>query len=519
MIIALSMAVLSSAGLVLGQDTNLGGVDFPTSGSPEAQKYFLQGIVGLYSEFFYSNYHDARESFRKAQELEPDFAMAYWGEAMTYFRDRDFSTSRAPIQPVLEAGRAVLIRLAPTPQGRLAKAPTLREKGYLQAIEVFYGDGDEATRELAYAEAMRRLAEEYPGDLEASILYAAALRLTCQGTSQEKEQDLPCYTRASAVAEEVFRANPMHIGAACFLVRTYDDAIYAPLGLRAARVWAQFEPAAHHPSHIFLSMGMWDDVVASNQACVAKYQKNKPHQGHCYMFLEYAYLQLGRYRDARKITTNWARYIIETRKWDLAAIRFDTSHQGLPAAADELFAYGWSWLKIGNQEVAEKALLHLSALRKTSDNNRTAGSWRAWQATGGIEIMEKELRALLLLVQGDGDGSVRLMKEATTLEDSRRFRFGSRPPFIIKPAHELFGEILLELDRPEEARKQFDLALDWAPKRALSLLGLARASAKSGDQLRAQQTYSELRKFWHKADSELPQLEELRKNSVPAQKR
>jgi len=509
---AVSMMVLSSVGFLLSQDTNLGGVDFPTSGSPEAQKYFLQGIVELYSDVprptipFYAKYYDARESFKRAQELDPNFAMAYWGEAMTYFQDR-------------EAGRAVLIRLAPTPQGRLAKAPTPREKEYLQAIAVFFSDGNEATRKLAYAEAMRCLTEEFPEDLEASILYAAALRLTCQGTSQEKKQDLPCYARAAAVAEEVFSVKPKHIGAACFLVMTYDDAIYAPLGLRAARVWAQFEPAAHHPSHIFLSMGMWDDVVATNQACVAKYQKNKPHQGHCYMFLEYAYLQQGRYRDARKITTNWARYIIETRRWDLATIKLDTSDQGFPVDASELFAYGWSKLEIGDLEAAEKALLHLNALRKTSRDKIIASGWRAWQASGGIKIMEKELKALLLLVQGDRDGSVRLMKEATVLEDSRRFKFGSRPPFIIKPARELFGEILLELDRPEEARKQFDLALNWTPKRALSLFGLARASVESGDQLRAQQTYTELRKIWHIADSELPQLEELIKNQTPAQKR
>ncbi len=488
-VLLLSLCLSLACSLPLRDRTNPGEVDFPTSGSPEAQRHFLQGMVRLYSVVprpappLSAAYYDAREAFRKAQEIEPDFAMAYWGEALTHFRDP-------------ESGRAVLKRLAATPEGRLAKAPTRREKEYLRAIEVFFGDGDEETRDLAYAEAMRRLSGEHPEDVDAAVLYARALRRTCRGTSQDKEGDLACYSRAAAAAEEAFAANPQHIGAACFLVRTYDDASYAPLGLRAARVWARFDPAAHQPSHIFFAMGMWDEVATSNQACVVKYQENKGHRAHCQTFVDYAFLQQGRYREVRETTKLWDLYIVETRQWGLATDRLDVSDRD---NGRRLFVYGWGRLATGDKKAAEEALLFLKTLRDTAEDEASADR---------IEIMVKELQALLLVAQGDGDGGVSLLKEASALEDRRRFEFGFRPPFTLKPAHELLGEILLKLDRPQEARKEFDLALDRTPGRALSLLGLARASAESGEGLRARQAYAQLWEMWSQADDQLPEREE-----------
>ncbi|HTD52463.1 MAG TPA: hypothetical protein VK780_05520, partial [Thermoanaerobaculia bacterium] len=128
---------------------DLGRIDFPTSGSAEAQKHFLRGALLLHSFEF----EDAAEEFRAAQKVEPGFAMAYWGEAMTYNhplwmeRDRD-------------AALAALKRLGPTPEARRAKAPTEREEGYLDAVETLYAEGEKAERDLAYAESMRRLHEK-----------------------------------------------------------------------------------------------------------------------------------------------------------------------------------------------------------------------------------------------------------------------------------------------------------------------------------------------------------------------
>ena len=202
------------------QTQGLGTIDFPTSGSPGAREVFLRGALLLHS----FEYDDARVAFRQAQELDPDFGMAYWGEAMTHNRP-------IWVQVDLEDARAVLDRLTETPEARLAKMPTQREQGYLRAVEKLFGEGDKLSRGLAYSESMAQLAAEHPDDLNAASLYALSLL----GTRQQ-ERDFTTYMKAAGIAEEVFTRNPNHPGAAHYLIHSYDDPIHAPLGLRAARV-------------------------------------------------------------------------------------------------------------------------------------------------------------------------------------------------------------------------------------------------------------------------------------------
>ena len=150
--------VLCSA--ALGATPNdLGRIDFPTSGTPAAQEHFLRGVLYLHS----FEYEDAASEFQAAQKADSGFAMAYWGEAMTFnhpiWNERD-----------AESARKALARLAPSPEARLARARTPREKAYLRAVEVLYAEGAKPERDRAYAEEMRRLLEEFPDDAEASGL-------------------------------------------------------------------------------------------------------------------------------------------------------------------------------------------------------------------------------------------------------------------------------------------------------------------------------------------------------------
>jgi hypothetical protein len=202
-------AVLTLAGFA--QQSNLGHIDFPTSGSKAAQEHFVKGVLLLHS----FEYSDSREEFQAASKLEPGFAMAYWGEALTY-------THSVWVEQDVVSGRAALQRLAPTPEARAAKAPTQREKDYLHAVETLYGTGDKVSRDIAYADAMDRIMEKYPGDLEAASLYSVALLGTCQ-----HERRYPVYMRAAAVAEEVFAKNPQHPGAIHYLIHAYDDPVCA----------------------------------------------------------------------------------------------------------------------------------------------------------------------------------------------------------------------------------------------------------------------------------------------------
>lgn len=476
------------------QNPGLGRIDFPTSGPPEAQKHFLRGVLLLHS-FEYDN---AREEFRMAQKLAPHFAMAYWGEALTYNEPLWFAQDR-------DAARSALSRLAASP-------PTAREKEYLQAVHVLYGDGDKESRDFAYAEAMKRLSEKYHGDTEAAAFYALALL----GTSHQG-RDFRIYMRAAAHLEELFRRNPEHPGVLHYLLHCYDDPIHAPLGLRAARTYAKVAPAAAHalhmPSHIFLALGMWDDVVQSNEQAWAASEAHAKHRDyHSLWWLAYGHLQQGRFeaarralqiveQDARQDSSRLTRfhlvqmraaYMIETGQQYPVRRGIDTSSLDLPAVASDLFAAGFLAHNRGDRTEAERSL---AAIRKLSPASSYPADAQA------VEIAEKELAALLLLSDGRSKEALQLITEAAAVEDRMAFEFG--PPSPPKPARELFGEILLHLARPQEARRQFELSLLRTPGRALSLLGRARALAQSGDGAGAREAYADLRKIWHRADAEV----------------
>ena len=185
----------------------VGNVEFPNSGAAEAQPSFLLGLALLHS----FEYPEAREAFHAAQELDPDFVMAYWGEAMAWNYSLWYEQNA-------EAAREVLARLAPTPAARAALAPTDRERAWLAAVETLYGDGDKQSRDDAYERAMAKIRLDYPDDPEAGAFHALAIL----GTAHEG-RDHSTYMRAAAIAEDVFRDYPEHPGAAHYIIHSFDD--------------------------------------------------------------------------------------------------------------------------------------------------------------------------------------------------------------------------------------------------------------------------------------------------------
>ncbi len=517
-------SLLLAAGLA-GQPADLGKIDFPTSGPSQAQAHFLRGALLLHS----FEYDDSAEEFREAQKIAPAFAMAYWGEAMTY---------NHPLWMEQDAGaaRKVLGHLAPTKEARLAKAPTEREKMYLEAVETLYGPGDKASNDRAYADAMRRLHEKVPQDENAATFYALALLGTCEGV-----RNTATYMKAAAVAEEVFAKNPLHPGAVHYLIHCYDDPVHAPLGMRAARVYAKIAPAAGHalhmPSHIFFASGMWEEAAASNTAAWkasldrAERKKLGPddHSYHALFWLEYADLQLGRYGDARKalhameddagksgsdrakahLAMMRAAWVVETRRFDDDVVRSLSGERGVTLFAEGLAASA----KKDRQRLARAA----AAIVGEPSGGHGGGSMYGMGRPSGVSadaVLKKELDALLASASGDGPRALALAKEAADAEDGMSFEFG--PPAVVKPSHELYGELLLAAGKPAEARAEFERCLARAPNRALSLLGLARACAKSGDRAAARDAYTRLAAVWRRADADLPDLAEVRSGAGKA---
>ena len=506
----------------------LGRTDFPTSGAPGAQARFLRGALLLHS----FEYEDAAAEFREAQKIDPGFAMAYWGEAMTFnhplWMDRD-----------REAALQALGRLAPTAEARRDKAPTPREKMYLEAVEALYADGDKAGRDRAYADAMQRLHDAFPEDLDAASLLALAILGTC-----EDQRDVATYMRGAAIVEEVFARNPQHPGAAHYLIHAYDDPAHAPLGMRAARVYAQIAPAATHalhmPSHIFLALGMWPEVVSSNeaswQASLGRARRLKlsadAHSFHALSWLAYAYLQQGRWTDARKALSTMqedagaagsqrarthlvsmrAAYVVGTGRWSEAA-RIPVSAEDLSSRNLNLFVDGLAALESGDRKEALRVLEQMKGGQGgdagASGHSHGGGAKpypSSWKTTDAV--LARQLEAKIRFSEGQTERALTLATEAAALEDGMSFEFG--PPDIVAPSHELLGELLLAAGRPAEARKQFEASLARAPRRALSLLGLARAAAKAGDAGVARESYAELGQVWSAADADVPGLRETR---------
>jgi tetratricopeptide (TPR) repeat protein len=494
------LAAVSMSAAVQAQRVAYGRTDFPTSGSPAAQEHFLEGLLALHS----FEYRDAREAFLAAREIEPEFAMAAWGEAMTY-------NHPLWMEEDLESARAALERLAPTPEERLAKAPTAREKAYLGAVEVLFGDGDKLARDLAYADATERLMAAYPDDLDAASFHALALLGSCHDG-----RDTATYMRAAAIVEEVFAKNPLHPGAAHYLIHSYDDPVHAPLGLRAARAYAAIAPAAEHalhmPSHVFLALGTGEGTVASNVASYGAGEARRRRHDlgvgergyHAMQWLFYAELQLGRLDEAQKLldliaadaqvtdsrrTRSYfalmrAAWAVETDRWNELPPGPDLDGLSPEAVASDLFATGFAAVRRGDLDQAGKVLAELGERYRAAahEEDQATVSCEGYSRFGPVHlvaprIMELELDAMIRFARGERDEALKLVEEAAAAEDTRAFGFG--PPVPAKPAHELWGEMLLAAGRPDAARERFETALGRAPKRARSLQGLAAAKGSA----------------------------------------
>jgi hypothetical protein len=309
--------------------------------------------------------------------------------------------------------------------------------------------------------------------------------------------------------------------------------------MRAARVYADIAPAAvhalHMPSHIFFAQGMWDESVSSNvdswEASVERAKRKNlgpsDHSFHALSWLEYAYLQLGRRKDARRTLEQMetdaksgsshaldsldvmrAVWIVETG---------DCSASVLPrpeaSGPQGRFVRGRCALEAGDRAAAGVELGRLKAGSTSSSASHSHAGMSYDEARDGeiAAVLALELEALAAARDGDGPRAARLASEAAAAEDAMTFEFG--PPPVVKPAHELAGEILLAQGRPADARREFQAALARAPGRSLSLQGLLRAAEASGDAAAAREARARLARNWAHADPGLPGLAEARRAS------
>jgi tetratricopeptide (TPR) repeat protein len=542
------VGVLLGLTILSAQTPRLGIVTFPNSGSPKAQADFLRGVAWLHS----FAYEDAIDSFRAAQKIDPNFALAYWGESLSF--SQPLWLFEEP-----EKGRAALAELGPTPEARLAKAPTAREKAFVMAIEALWGAGDTHARAAAYAGAMAKVAADYPADDEAQAFYALALLATLP----RGDASLPLRQQAGAIAERVFSRNPNHPGAAHYLLHAYDHETLAPRALGAARAYAKIAPAASHalhmPAHTFLQLGLWDEAAATDEAswnasvawAARRGLSSASRDFHSLSWLHYEWTQQGRFSKTKTALafvdeavndkpkglspsaipsmpgasipasplhagghayseseigrgsgpmalrndrgSMRARYIVESERWE--EMRGQTTFDNI----EELFALGLSAVNLADASRVQAAI---DQFRKASSVEQTP------ELREQAEIMLGELEALDTFARGQHAAAFATMDRAVALQAKMPKPIGR--PFPVKGADELYGELLLQTSRPKEAAVWFERALARTPNRSRAVLGLARAHRNAGDAQQARAAYKRFLANWRLADSDLPELKEAR---------
>ncbi|PYS99344.1 MAG: hypothetical protein DMF63_12055 [Acidobacteria bacterium] len=473
---------------------DLGKIDFPNSGPAAAQKSFVDGVLLLHS----FEYARSRKAFQEASRIAPDFALAYWGEAMTYDH---------PIWPEYDrpAAVAALIRLGSTPETRRAKAPTEREKMYLDAVEKLFGDGDQKQVAAEYSAAMERLAKRFPDDLEAQAFYSLSI-LGLTRTTRNTEN----YMKAAAIAEAVYKKNPLHPGALHYLIHSYDDPEHASLGLRAARAYGTVARSASHaqhmPSHIFFALGLWEDSIAANTASMKTARDEGGGGYHPLHWLLYSYLQVGRYDDATKLldiiwedaktkSTAYNRthlamcqstILVEMpgKAPEMLMKIVDTSGlASFSAASNHDLAIGLEYVRRNDLEGAKQFLENLRARsvhgKSIKSENSASTNRYATVIQSDLDqasVMDKILDASIQFASGDRDPALRKIVAAAEAEDRLIFEYG--PPAIVKPAWEAAGEMLLAAGKKKDAADAFRNALKRYPNRRLSNDGLKAATAR-----------------------------------------
>ena len=492
------VALSISATVLARPQSSVGEVQFENSGNAAAQAPFLRGLALLHN----FEYDFAAEAFRDAQAADPAFAMAYWGEAMTHNHPLWMEQDR-------DAALEVLYRLGEDQGSRLAKTKTQRERSYLGAIETLYGEGDKKLRDLAYADAMAALHEKYPDDVNATAFTA----LSILGTAHDG-RDYAIYMRSAALLEEIFPENRTHPGVLHYLIHSYDDPIHAPLGLRAARRYGKVAPnaahALHMTSHIFVAMGMWDEVVAANEQAVQVVNRQRATKGeaarqcgHYNEWLVYGFLQRGEIdradsqiaacRNEAQVEldnspTETALELYWSRVFSYSDIALRRAIDGGGWADDAFIAlpdgkylkarwmrsYGEMITGRGDLEKLRAARSRLSALADAIAAGEKSLPDGEPTFEANREVTLHQALGLEKLAHGDQKGGIDDLRLAAKMESALPVEFG--PPAIPKPSYELLGEELELLGMSDEARQAYEKALTLTPNRRLVNAGLKRLS-------------------------------------------
>ncbi|HLW88671.1 MAG TPA: hypothetical protein VKR57_09265 [Terriglobales bacterium] len=482
----------------------LGKVSFPISCEPASQKAFERGVALLHS----FGYEEAEQQFVEISQKDTACAMPHWGIAMSLFHQ----IWERPQESTLVRGQQEIEK------AQKLGAKTERERGYIAALAVFYRDpakNDYLKRAAAYSDAMAKLYQQYPADLEAGAFYALSLL----AAAPPNDPSLTAERKAVAVLTPLFEKEPDHPGLAHYIIHSCDSPQLAPLGLDAARRYAEIASssahAVHMPSHIFARLGLWQEDIQANLKSVALVQQSDAmymhgHQLHAMHFLLYAYLQTGQDEAARQMVEQAkqilatapkngddtgmleyygfaaahfpALYNLEMRHWADAAVL-----QPAANASPHLQMITYWARTVASAHMGDVEATRQNAKRFDDAEEATRKSKYAYMLDGP-NSSRGEVHAWLALAEKKNDEALRQMRQVAETQD----KVGKAEVDI--PAREMLADMLLELNQPELALAEYEKSMKIDPNRFNGLAGAAHAAELAHQSVKANSYYAQLLK-------------------------
>jgi len=512
--------------LLLCSSEQFGEVSFSLDCNYEVRETFDLAISLLHS----FEYTEAEKAFVKVIDMDSDCAMAYWGIAMSIYH----GLWAPPGSNELKKGIQLINIAESLPKSENAQL-------YIDAIGAFYKDWetkDHRTRQELYESKMEALYNNNREDTEAAVFYALAIR----ATADPNDKNYTRQKKSGKILEDLFVENPNHPGIAHYVIHNYDYPELAERALTTARRYAEIAPASAHaqhmPSHIFTRLGLWQESIdtninsASSAVCYAEGVNpdgNWTAEIHAVDYLVYAYLQMGDnemaleqlkemqavkdvfpkndFASTYALSAIPVRYVLENKDWEKAA------NLELPAIDfpwDELhwekammhFGKALGYSHLGDIKSAEDELKTLKSLHENLMNEND--DYRS----GQVMIQVQTAEAWINLAKGNKTEALSFMRNAAELE-SQTSKHPVTPGEVL-PADELLGDLLMALNRPEEALTAYEVNLKGHPNRFNGVYGAAIAARESNDNEKATYFFNKLLELDENSKSERPEITEAK---------
>ncbi len=505
---------------------DLGELAHPiTTSAPRAQLFFNQGLVLSYG----FNHKEARRAFQEVARLDPEAAMAWWGQALVLGPNIN-----APMAPENERVAWELVQKAVALKLKVSE----RERAYIDALTKRYSgdpEPDRAALDQAYADAMGELHRRHPDDLDAATLYAEALMdLSPWDYWTPDGEPHPRTREILRVLESVLVRDPKHVGANHLYIHAVEAA-RPELGETAADRLLGLAPGAGHlqhmPSHIYVRVGRFADATEANHRAIAAdedYITQCRAQGiyplayypHNIHFLWFATSWEGRSGDAiaaaRRVEERSRPHLAELPEWAqifsvsplYALARFGRWQEILAEPrppADRPYwtgvwhhARGLALARTGRLSEAESELASLRALAADpAVQGRLVG---ANDTAALLRVAEAVLAGELAAAQGQHDEAIAQLHRGVLLEEGLVY---IEPSDWYLPVRQVLGAVLLEAGRAAEAEAVYWQDLRVNPDNGWSLFGLARSLRAQGKDAQAAAVEERFRRAWARADVEL----------------